>query len=439
MPEFLAKLLTRLPRSAVFVILLLTLAAAAAFAAVSHLVTRFNLNQQARGRHLYDQGLADMTAHNPSRALEEFRAALTCDRNNSLYQLNLGRALRDTGRLDEAESYLESLWERSPEDGTINLALARLAARRGSLEDATRYYHNAMYGVWGNADADSNRRKARIELIEFLMQKNALAQANAELVALAGFLPADPSLHLQAAQLFVQARDYPNALAEYEKVLRLDQSRADMNRANSASNAELETNTNTNTNKDRVAAEHEALGRSSLTALAGAGEAAYHAGHYRTAAHYLEDAVQADPEDSNSRTLHASATLILSIDPFLRRISDAERNRRIAADFTTAGNRLAACAQQNGVNLQPANATASSPSSTSASSPASPLINLQSRWLDAKKDLPHLRSIAETDLPDAIMDVVFQIEQQTATVCGDPQGEDAALLLISRQPEDADQ
>ena len=406
MPEFLTKLLARLPRSAVFVILVLTLAAAVAFAAVSHLVTRFNLNQQARGRHLYDAGLADMTAHNPSRALEEFRAALTCDPNNSLYQLNLGRALRDTGRLDEAESYLESLWERSPEDGTINLALARLAARRGSLDDATRYYHNAMYGVWGNADADSNRRKAHIELIEFLLQKNAVAPANAELVALAGFLPADPALHLQAARLFGQAKDYPNALAEYEKVLRLD----------------------------RTSTDH-----SNFTALAGAGEAAYRAGHYRTAAHYFEDVVKADPEDSNSRTLHASATLILEVDPFLRRISDVERNRRIAADFTTAGDRLAICAQQNGVDLQTANTGATSQPSTSASSSISPLIDLQSRWLAAKKDIPRLRVIAETDLPDAIMDVVFQIEQQTAAICGEPEGNDAALLLISHNPEDADQ
>jgi tetratricopeptide (TPR) repeat protein len=429
MPEFLTKLLARLPRSAVFVILVLTLAAAVAFAAVSHLVTRFNLNQQARGRHLYDAGLADMTAHNPSRALEEFRAALTCDPNNSLYQLNLGRALRDTGRLDEAESYLESLWERSPEDGTINLALARLAARRGSLDDTTRYYHNAMYGVWGNADADSNRRKARIELIEFLLQKNALAPANAELVALAGFLPADPALHLQAAQLFGQAKDYSNALAEYEKVLRLDQSHA-----NTSSN-----NTSAESNNGRLTGEHDAISHSNFTALAGAGEAAYRAGHYRTAAHYFEDVVKADPEDSTSRALHASATLILEVDPFLRRISDVERNRRIAADFTTAGDRLAICAQQKGVDLQTANAPATSQPSTSASSSASPLIDLQSRWLAAKKDLPRLRVIAETDLPDAIMDVVFQVEQQTATVCGQPEGNDAALLLISHNPEDADQ
>jgi len=116
------------PRSAVFVLVLLTVGAVLAFAAVSHLVTRYYANQQARGRRLYAQGLADLNANHPEKALEELRAALICDRGNFQYQLSLGRALRDTGRLDEAQSYLLSLWERTPEDGTINLALARLAS-----------------------------------------------------------------------------------------------------------------------------------------------------------------------------------------------------------------------------------------------------------------------------------------------------------------------
>ena len=50
------------PRSAPAVLLILTLAAAAAFAAVSHLVTRFNANQQSRARRLYSQGIADVNA-----------------------------------------------------------------------------------------------------------------------------------------------------------------------------------------------------------------------------------------------------------------------------------------------------------------------------------------------------------------------------------------
>jgi tetratricopeptide (TPR) repeat protein len=394
-----AKLLDKLiPRSAVVVLIILTVGAIVGFAAVGHLVTRYNANQQARGRRLYTQGLADLNSGNADKALEELRAALTCDPDNTQYQLTLGRALRDTGRLDEAQSYLESLWQRSPEDGTINLALGRLAARRGSINDALRYYHNAMYGIWPS-DADVNRRKAQIELIEFLLQKDALAQARSELVALAGSLPQDPVLELRTAELMVQAQDYTDALAEYEHVLRTD-------RGNSA-------------------------------ALAGAGETAYRAGLYRTAQHYLQAAVNANPKDANLRDLLASTNDILQTNPFARRISDAERNRRLAAAFEEAGKRLTACAQQNGISLATVNPAASSlsppPSATS------PLVALQARWLATKPDIQRLRYAQENDLPDVIMDLVFSIEQQTAQQCGEPQGVNHALLLIARRRDSADQ
>jgi len=391
MSNFLAKLV---PRSAVVVLLSLTVAAVAAFAAVSHLVNRFNANQQARGRKLYAAGVNDMNAGNPTRAVEEFRAALTCDSSNPQYQLNLGRALRDTGRLDEAESYLVTLWQRTPEDGTINLALARVSARRGSLDDAIRYYHNAIYGVWA-ADANVNRRASQVELIEFLLRKNARPQARAELVALAASLPPDPELHLETAQLLMQAQDYPTALSEYEKAVMLD--------------------------------------RGNAIALAGAGEAAYRAGRYRTAERYLQAAVNADTQDFDSRRLLESASLVLRADPFVRHISDAERNRRISAAFATSGEHLTSCAQQKGVNL-------AAPPNTDASAPPPPaLVALESRWVSTKPDLTRLRSVAESDLPDAIMDLVFQIEQQTEIDCGEPQGLDEALLLISRNREAADQ
>ena len=379
------------PRSAPAVLVLLLVAAVAAFAAVSHLVNRFNANQQARGRKLYAQGLTDVNAGKLNAAVEDFRAALTCDPTNSEYQLSLGRALRDTGdprRLDEAESYLLALWQRTPQDGTINLALGRVAARRGSVDDALRYYHNAMYGVW-NSDADANRRKARLELIDFLLQKGARAEAQSELVALAASLPEDPVLHLRTAQLFAQAQDYRDALTEYERTLKLD--------------------------------------RNNLEAMAGAGEASYRAGHYRTAQRYLEPALKANPLDSHSRELLDSANLVLQADPFVRRISDAERNRRIADACKKADDRLKACAAVKGINLN------------DAANSANPLSTLAAQSAAMKPNLPRLRSAQESDLPDTIMDLVFQIELQTAALCGEPQGTDEALLLISRNREAADQ
>jgi tetratricopeptide (TPR) repeat protein len=376
------------PRSAPLVLLILTLAAAVAFAAVGHLVSRFTANQQARGRKLYVLGLADASAARYDDAIAAFRAALTCDPANSQYQLSLARALRDSNdprRLDEAESYLIALWQRTPQDAAISLALARVAAHRGSIEDATRYYHNAMYGVW-NSDPDANRRKARIELIQFLLKKGAPDKAESELIALATSLPPNPAAHLQAAQLFEQAQDSANALAQYEEVLRLDP-------ANSS-------------------------------ALAGAGHAAYRSGNYATAQRYLQAAVNADPQDADSRQLLTTADLILRTNPFHSHISDAERNRRITVAFEQAEKRLTECAAQMNDDLKAA-----------TGSLASPLSSMQSRWTAAKPNLARLRSPAETDLPDSIMDVVFQIERQSAASCGPPQGLDLALLLISQKRE----
>jgi tetratricopeptide (TPR) repeat protein len=393
-----------IPRSAPVILLLLTLAAVAGFAAVSHLVARYNANQQSRGRKLYQQGLADAAASRYDDAINVFRAALTCDPTNSQYQLSLARALRDSNdprRLDEAESYLIALWQRAPQDAAVNLALARVAAHRGSIEDATRYYHNAMYGVW-NSDPDANRSKARIELIQFLLKRGAPDKAESELMALATALPPAPDAHLQAAQLFAQARDYAGELAQYEEVLRSDP-------ANSA-------------------------------ALAGAGQAAYREGNYTTASRYLQEAVNANPQDEDSPQLLTNTELILRNDPFVGHISDVERNRRIAAAFAQAEKRLDECAQQKNVDLK----ATTTPATASGSAPApvpttSPLLLLQSLWTEAKPDLARLRSPAETDLPDAIMDVVFQIEQQTAATCGQPQGLDLALLLISQKREAANQ
>jgi tetratricopeptide (TPR) repeat protein len=404
--DMLWKLPRLIPRSAPMILLILTLAAVTGFAGVSHLVTRYTANQQARGRKLYQLGLSEVSNRQYDDAIAAFRAALTCDPANSQYQLSLARALRDSNdprRLDESESYLIALWQRTPQDAAVNLALARVAAHRGSIEDATRYYHNAMYGVW-NSDLDANRNRARVELIEFLLKQNARAQADSELIALAAALPPDPGEQLQAARLFEQAGDYPGALTRYQDVIRL----APLNSA----------------------------------ALAGAGETAYRSGNYATAQRFLHEAVNANPDDANARQLLATVDLVLKSNPFHSHISDVERNRRITDAFTQAGQRLTDCASQAGVDLKTADANAGNAASanpSTANALSSPLRDLQARWLATKPDLGQLRSPAQTDLPDAIMDVVFQIEQQTATMCGQPQGLDEALLLISQKREAASQ
>ncbi len=377
----------------------LTLIAMVGFAAVSRLVTRLKANQKQIAWHAFEAGLAEAEVGRSERALDDFRTALAYDRDNPTYQLNLARALRDTGRLDESEAYLLHLWSAAPQDSTINLALARLAARRQSIDDAIRYYHNAIYGAWAS-DPDNNRRQSRFELIEFLLKESARAQAEAELIALAQVLPPDPAQHLTVAGLFLRAQDYENALAQYRIVLKLD--------------------------------------RANAGALAGAGDAAFNLGRYRTAEKYLQPAVAAQPQNAQARRQLQTATLVLQTDPFLRHISDAERNRRIAVAFAHVGERLKSCAQEKNIDLT-ANAAAGSGEVGPGNASGNGLSSLWAHWQTARPQLRRLNSLSNTDLPDTIMDLILQIEQETAQQCGEPSGLDLALLLSSRDRGTVDQ
>lgn len=370
------------------------LIAIVAFAAVTRLVTRLKANEKQIAWHAYEAGLAEIHANRPEIALDDFRAALSYDRDNPSYQLSLARALRDTGRLDESEAYLLHLWNAAPQDSTINLALARLAARRQSIDDAIRYYHNAIYGAW-TSDPDKNRRQTRFELIEFLLKQNARPQAQAELIALAQILPPDPAQHLTVADLLARAGNYETALAQYELVLQLD--------------------------------------HANYAAQAGAGQAAFHIGRYRTAEKYLQEAVHSQPNNSDYRTQLQTAKLVLDTDPFLRRISDAERNRRIRLAFNQAGERLKSCAQSKNIDLSN-NIAANAPQPASSNA----LPALWARWQAARPQHTHLNNPDNSDLPDMLMDLILQIEQQTAEQCGEPTGIDLALLLSARHRETVD-
>lgn len=368
-------------RRRLIVLAILTFVTVTLFILVSRLVTRFQANEKAIARHVFAHGESLYQIGNAAGALDDFRVALNYDPDNTLYQLNLARALRDSGKLSESAAYLNTLWTRDPQDAVINLALARLAVRQSSLDGALRYYHNAIYGVWPS-NPDANRRTARLELIDFLTKHKAFPMAQAEILSLMQSEPPNPPELLQAAQLFSRIDDPANALATYQRVLEADPKNA--------------------------------------LALAGAGESAFLRGRYRTAQQYFHLALALNPSDEANRQSMETTNLVLAADPFLRRISDAERNRRLITAFNAAADRLQSCADSTNTNLA---ALSQSPNDLSA---------LQARVLALKPQLRQLSAAAEMDLPDSIMDLVFLIEQQTAQICGQPSGIDLAYLLISR-------
>jgi tetratricopeptide (TPR) repeat protein len=366
-------------------LILMTLAALAVvfFTGVVFLSRSYQRQQEKLGRQLYAQGLAQSRLQHFKLAAGYFRAALDYSRDNYVYQLHLVQALAALGNYDECISYLLSLWDQQPEDGTVNLELARIYANKGAGDKAIRYYHNAVYAIW-RSNPDVNRRKARLELIEFLLQQNAAAQAQAELLALASDLPDDPGQHREVGDLFLRVMDYEHALEQYRYVLRTQR-------------------------KDEAA-------------LTGAGRAAFELGRYTEAQHYLNAALAVNPKNQDAGQLLRTSALVLSSDPFARRLTDAERSRRVLRAFDTAGARLKACVSPP-------------PASPPPGASGNQLVSLLANWSSLKPKMTAAVLRRTPQLRDSAMDLIFNIEEAAENSCGPASGEDLALLLISQDRE----
>lgn len=349
------------------------------FLGVTFLSRAHETQRKGLGERWFNRGIADLNARRFDAAVTDLRAALLYSPDEYSYQLNLAEALIGEGHTGQAFAYLINLWEREPENGIVNLELARIAARRGEIDNAVRYYHNAVYAVWPSAQ-EGNRRDARLELIELLLRIHAKPQAQGELIALAGNVGPDPAEQERIGDLFLRADDYEHALGAYSFALKSD--------------------------------------RHNATALAGAGNAAFELGRYQIAQHYLQAAVSANRNDSASAERLKTTQLVLHMDPFRRQIPAVERSRIVVEAFAAAGQRLKSCAL----------------STVTARGPAS-VPPLSDEWARLKPQITEVGLRRNPDLVETAMDLVFRVERETNVVCGTPTGTDLALLLISRMHE----
>ncbi len=360
------------------IVALLSIGAVAGFAAVGALSSMYRAQQQSLGTFWYNKGSADLRERRFEHAAGEFRGALRYSRDSYSYRLNLAEALVGLGRVDEASTYFNNLWEREPENGLVNLELARIAVRHKDLERALRYYHNAIYANWPSAQ-EGKRQETRLELINYLLRINAKRQAQSELIALAANLGADPSQRTHLGDLFLQVQDYQDGLAAYRASLMA--------------------------HPDDPAA------------LAGAGRAAFELARYSVARRYLRAALAAAPEDTGSAALLKTAELVHQMDPFRRGITPAERTRIVIAAFQAAGERLKTC-MPAGRSAQPAAEE-----------------NLPDSWAKMKPQITERGLRRDPSLPESAMELVFNVERQTSVTCGTPSGTDMALLLIAKLHE----
>src|SRR5579864_42156 len=332
------------------------------FLAVTGLSRLYHAQQESLANRWFMRGSTDLNAGHYSGAAGDFRTALLYSRDNYISQLNLAEALIGLKRMTEAQAYLTNLWERQPENGLVNLELARIASREGRTEQALRYYHNAIYATWPS-DQEVERRDTRLELIDFLLRINARTQAQSELIALAANLGDDPSEQARVGDLFVKAQDYEHALAAYRMSLKSD--------------------------------------HRNLAATKGAGLAAFELGRYGIAQRYLQAAVAADPQDAQSAARLKITELVLRMDPFQRQISVSRRDRIVIQAFAAAGERLKFCSTPN-----------------ASGSPANGQPDLTESWETMKPHITEWGLRRDPDLVETAMELVFRIERETSTACG---------------------
>jgi tetratricopeptide (TPR) repeat protein len=316
------------------------------------------------------RGEAALAGGRPGEAVEAFRTALAYARGNEPLALKLAQALLAAGRSEDARSYFLTLWERRPGDGVVNLELARLALADGRLEEAVGYYQGAVHGVW-DALPQERRREARHELVALWLGRGRKDQAAAELIAIAAELPPQPPLHVRVGRLFLAADEAARALDAFGRALELD--------------------------------------RRSPEALSGAGEAAFRLGDDRRARTYLQRARDAGAE--GAADLLETVTAVSQIDPYVPRLSSAERRRRARQALAAVEKRIAAC-------------------------PAAPALPVAPPWPERLRALQDraLRANARHD-PDFVEDamtLVFDVAAGTRP-CARSTPTDRALAVVERR------
>ncbi len=265
------------------------------------------LEGEADARRLYNQGQQLMKGRQYTEAINRFRSALSVSRGNAQAQLALGQALLAVDRLTDAETVLNEVLQRDPTDGPANLTMARVMVKENRPNEATAFYHQAIYGHWSQ-DAVANRVAVRFELIDWLLNQHAGREVLAELLPLQDQAPEDVNTRMRIARLYLVAGSPSRAAGLYREVL-----------GGMPQNSE---------------------------ARAGLGEAELAIGNYRLAVFDFQAASRLSPDDQAVRKRLELARGVLALDPLARGLSSLERYRRSLTLLEQVLDRVNSCAAQ---------------------------------------------------------------------------------------------
>lgn len=345
------------------------------------LFATFSRHRDVLARRWRTNGERALAGGHPAQAVDALRSALEYAPGQRGIEVDLATALAADGRNGEATAYFNSLLDAQPGNGLIHLQLARLATKQGNATLAEQHYQSALDGTW-EGDGYVRRRVVRLELAGYLISRKDYERAQTELRTASGNAPDEPGTQLTVAGLMEQAQDPADALEIYRTQMR-----------------------------------HRSA---PLAAFEGAGRTEYAVGNIAAARESLTRAVQhpgfakqSEAAQKTVRQMLAKSNRILDLypDPYLKVRARAER---IRADAKIARARLTAC-------FAGANA-------------AGAMANLQRRWQLLPVNLSVRALEQNPQLEQTTMDLVYDTEEQTAQVCGAPNGDDALLLKIAQAP-----
>jgi tetratricopeptide (TPR) repeat protein len=361
----------------------------------------YSQHQQDAAARWKRRGEEALKHNNAQAAVYDLRTSLGYGQEDRTTEVELAQALAQMGTprsLQEATVYLNALWEKEPGNGNINLQLARLAARQGQPGAALEHYHAAIYGVW-EGDGAIRRHQVRLELVRYLIQQKRFGDARDELLIAAGNDTTTPGL-LEVAGMLAEAHAPADALHIY----------------------------------------HEVAGRRPVVvqALEGTGQMAFALARYRTARIYLDRALNASNAahplmdralvEKNLRI--ANAVMAIYPSPEL---PQRERLRRVVRAYELARKRYMACSNgMGGQSNGPQNGRAQIENNDQMTA-------LGNRWQSARPRLTVAALVDSAQLEQATMQLVYDTEQVTERACGEPTGEDEALLRIAASPDSVDQ
>ena len=320
----------------------------------------------------YAEGQSAARNADLERAVTAFRQAAIKDADNIRYRLALAQALARAHHDDQARRTLLALRDLQPEDPDTNLQLARLE-RSTDPDAAIRYYQSTLV-EWWRPDRLSERRDARTELIQYLLDRGDRSHALAELLVLVVDLPDDGDAQSAAGRLFLAAGDPRRALERFTAALR--------------------------------------LAPGSAAAHAGAGEAHFELGEYAQA---IREFADASSLSTRSQELMQVSQLVLSADPLAPRLSSTERKRRLKAALAYLKERLGSCG---------------------ASPPPAQTADLESLRLEIVAFDKTITEVAARDLTDTIeegLNAIARTERALEGRCGSAPPLDRALGLITRR------